>query len=531
MVCSQPGPSGLCSSVMVEEESDDTDSLWVGRKRGFDTSSGGEEEHAKSWKVLRKKLPKKSSPVITISDSEDEHTPKKDLEKYRKMKWCPVPGCLSKPQKKLSNHIVRTHPHIGADERAILLKKAKVATSSTPKSAVIAKQLTITKAFQMALKPPAPSPDASPKVIVPTYKDRPGKTHHYPRFCSKSNPILASFASYLQTADGGRKGDAEAKQITEDVSMYLYFADKSHVNISSATDPAKMNNYTTKLLDEGVGIEGVMTKLDRLSIFLDYLVLNDELETQAAEKMKMRLKKWRQGLRKERKGLEADRLDRFIENPPDILPIRRLLTRSDILEHFITAGKRAKKGQLLTPSTINEFGAYLYAIFVHINGQRPGSVANITVTDVQNATTLKMGGEHKLVIRCSSHKTAHSYGAAKLSLDEKFMDVFRMYEKYVRPKIETDVENFIVTATGKAFKNHAYYLQQLCDRHQAGKLPTATATRKVVASAQVGREKQALLAKHMCHSQDVHDRYYQATHSVQRAAQASTIICGIIQGS
>ena len=46
---------------------------------------------------------------------------------------------------------------------------------------VIAKTLTIDKAFEMGCKPPVPTldPVASPKVIVPTYKERLGKTHHY----------------------------------------------------------------------------------------------------------------------------------------------------------------------------------------------------------------------------------------------------------------------------------------------------------------------------------------------------------------
>ena len=452
---------------------------------------------------------------------------------YRKVKWCPVPGCLAKPQKKLSNHIIRAHKHITPEERACFLKKAKTFSVKDPKPSVVTDTLTIKGAFKMATTRAAQAKAVpSPKVIHPPHKPRVGKTHHYSRYCTISNEILSSFRDYMTTVDGGRKGDSEAKQVAEDVSKYLYFADNTDINIQVVVDANKLNNYTTKLFDKGVGIEGVITKLDRVTLFIDYLAFNNHLNHTTVERTRMRLKKWRQSFRKQRKGLEADRMDQFVENPPDTEPLRRLLNSREVRDHFASIGERAMDGQVVTPSEVNEYGSYLFGLFVHLNGQRPSSVSNLRVKDVANATTVYIGGHQKMVVRCSSHKTAHAYGAAKLTLDEKFFHILELYSKHIRPNIETDLPYFLVTATGRQYRDHTYYLQKLCKDHDIGKLPTATEMRKVVATASAGLspEKQNTLAKHMCHSGEVHERYYQATHSTERAAQAATIIPSIIEG-
>ena len=44
-------------------------------------------------------------------------------------------------------------------------------------------------------------------------------------------------------------------------------------------------------------------------------------------------------------------------------------------------------------------------------------------------------------------------------------------------------------------------------------------------------DSQQLLAKHMCHSSEVQQRYYQATHTTERAIRAHSIIAATIQGN
>ena len=109
----------------------------------------------------------------------------------------------------------------------------------------------------------------------------------------------------------------EAKQIAENVSKYLYYADNTKVNERMIVDGKLLNDYTSKLRDEGVGIEGIMTKLERMTLFINFLTLDETLDIASAECTRMHLKKWQLSLRKSRQGLQVDRLDNFMENPPE----------------------------------------------------------------------------------------------------------------------------------------------------------------------------------------------------------------------
>ena len=198
-------------------------------------------------------------------------------------------------------------------------------------------QLTIGKAFQIATTTKLKNQlKEKPKVVTPQCKPVRGKTTHYPRFCIDENEDIATFVSYLSTADGGRKSSEEARAIVQDVSKYLYFANNEEINMLAVLDHRKLNLYQTKLLDEGVGIEAVLTKLDRMAKLLDYLSLEKDINMQEVDKMKTRLFKWKQGIRKQRKGFEADRLDQATEHPPDTTAVKELLSNKNILAKFLS---------------------------------------------------------------------------------------------------------------------------------------------------------------------------------------------------
>ena len=67
---------------------------------------------------------------------------------------------------------------------------------------------------------------------------------------------------------------------------------------------------------------------------------------------------------------------------------------------------------------------------MYANLQRPAAVANLTMQDVEKPQTVVVGADEKLVIK---YKTASSYGAAKLVVDGRFIEVFELYTKYIRP--------------------------------------------------------------------------------------------------
>ena len=135
-------------------------------------------------------------------------------------------------------------------------------------------------------------------------------------------------------------------------------------------------------------------------------------------------------------------------------------------------------------------------------------VASLTITDASKATWRDCGEKQQLVLRCSSHKTAHVYGSALLVLEKKFVSLFQLYIRYVRPSIDTNSGLLFVKATGQPFKNHAYYVRQLLQQGGITTNLTATQMRHAVAISSKGRSPKdvSILAKRMCHSEDVHWR-------------------------
>lgn len=69
---------------------------------------------------------RKDPPLTLSSDSESEHERMYNRSKYRKYKRCPIAGCDSKPQKKLSNHLTYKHPRLTKQERKAALSTATV---------------------------------------------------------------------------------------------------------------------------------------------------------------------------------------------------------------------------------------------------------------------------------------------------------------------------------------------------------------------------------------------------------------------
>ena len=60
-------------------------------------------------------------------EEEEELTPirkKASQERYRKSRYCPVPGCPStKPLKKISNHLKTYHPNLTPQQHQLFLKE------------------------------------------------------------------------------------------------------------------------------------------------------------------------------------------------------------------------------------------------------------------------------------------------------------------------------------------------------------------------------------------------------------------------
>lgn len=144
-------------------------------------------------------------------------------EKYRKYKKCPVAGCKSKAQKKLSNHLTYSHPSLTAKERRQMLMLAeKVSPHYFPK---VTNQSTLN--FTPMKK-----------------KEKTRETVNSSRGLSSyplTNRSLNNFYLHLKQLDGGRRNDNAAKAICKDVSKFLYFCSSKNLNMDYMVDVSKVS--------------------------------------------------------------------------------------------------------------------------------------------------------------------------------------------------------------------------------------------------------------------------------------------------
>ena len=143
---------------------------------------------------------------------------RRSTQKYRKYRQCPVQGCTVKPQKKLSQHLLKYHANLTGKERRRMHKIARIVSRNYLK----------TDSGQTKL-PFKPSHLAS----TSRGKDRRAPkgralTKGLPYFPS-THPKLAPFKDYLMGPAGRKRKEKIADSIVRDISKMLYFYDSQSI--------------------------------------------------------------------------------------------------------------------------------------------------------------------------------------------------------------------------------------------------------------------------------------------------------------
>ena len=83
-----------------------------------DAEEGYSEESDASIVVPEVPLKAPTLSCVSSDEGKDFQESKKPAKVERRYRKCPVPGCLSKPQKRLANHLSKAHPSLNPAERA-----------------------------------------------------------------------------------------------------------------------------------------------------------------------------------------------------------------------------------------------------------------------------------------------------------------------------------------------------------------------------------------------------------------------------
>ena len=181
--------------------------------------------------------------------------------------------------------------------------------------------------------------------------------------------------------------------------------------------------------ESGVGPEGQLNKLERFSSALDYLKLSidphDMTRSAKINLIQSSLVGWKASLRKEKKRLNAIRLEQVSDSDISFDSIKAVVNNKNMWLKFNAVINKLKKGEEVG-ETLLKFSMASVMISILL---WPGVVKNCTIEEFESAKLI----DGMYIIKVKQHKTSVS-GSAKLMFDEQMMGRLR-YFKYVRPKL------------------------------------------------------------------------------------------------
>jgi hypothetical protein len=180
---------------------------------------------------------------------------------------CPVPGCRSKPQKKLSQHLCYKHPYLTPKQRQRFLQVAR--RIGRPQSQL--PHIRHGHDLHQILCTACEEEPAVPEDVIEASENEEEGTRHFP-LCDMCDLMFVSFGKYLRGIDGGQRSEKTAGEIAKDVSKYLKYAcGGEEVDWMTLTERDRLLGYVDKLKRVKVGPDGQLGKLDALSCALRFI--------------------------------------------------------------------------------------------------------------------------------------------------------------------------------------------------------------------------------------------------------------------
>lgn len=478
------------------------------------------------------------------------------LEQYRRRRFCPVPGCkVTKPLKKLSNHLTYSHPGLSKQDRMDFLARAKhsgagiAGPAQTPSSS----QASITSFFQstpemhhteprvdpaagkkgqLGKKGKAPavgrssrmnesedeeqtSCDECPDTSSTSY--RAGSTRHYPSFEVSESPFLRSLTGFAVERFGLAMTSSQAAELLSDVSKYLYFAGHGKESSHNLYNTDRVKSYLLRLESDSITCSGQLTKLQRIETALRFAKLHHKWAMPQVEEAIQTFSLWKKRLQRERTAVAKKRVPRLSEDLQELGNYTAILTMSEPLARV----QRALSGP--NPPEPSEFDAAMAYIALHFYltcTQRKSVVENLTMAEYAAATEEEEG---HWIISVSQHKTASSSGPAHLVMNsqlKKLCDEYLVFRKELG-----SCPNFLVNHKGQPPTKLPHIVQSFAKQYDV-RFPTPTQLRKAVGTAacELKEGQQEKVASFMKHSLSTQRRYYRALESQKNSLEAYKIV-------
>ena len=145
-------------------------------------------------------------------------------------------------------------------------------------------------------------------------------------------PFLVMLSQYLQSRCGGKRDTAQAKEVVVDVSKFLFFANPKQCDPQCLLSRSLLRKFIGAVEEGGIGSSGILTKLRRLTMAIQCLLMSCEdlsTEMDVMEKSTSALAVLEQiskGLRREKGQNQERSLERFSRAVPDLSEITKFLS-------------------------------------------------------------------------------------------------------------------------------------------------------------------------------------------------------------
>lgn len=340
----------------------------------------------------------------------------------------------------------------------------------------------------------------------------------------EDHPFLLQLRNHLTSRHGKSRSTKEAKQVSREVSRYLYFANATELRKELLLEPNTMDRYL-QMVQSRVGPSTQNSKLCRLRQGITFLSLRlDARDLPNATRMEVLMKAWCSSIGKEARKQNRNKLEEKSEEPVDFGDIDSFVKCHALHQLASKLARDARDGLQVNRKDLRSVTVWLAGCIMHTNHQRPGAVCNATIGEYSRATEIEKGRTTYLTFRVQNHKTATT-GSAKISVPGILTRVLKLYVTYLRPLLpESDL--LFPSNCGKPMDHLSRHVTALGNKYQL-KLPSSTESRHTAATVVTKKGSEgdrAAVATLMSHSEQTQQRYYSLTKSREQAVKGFEIM-------
>ena len=320
----------------------------------------------------------------------------------------------------------------------------------------------------------------------------------------------AEFNDYLKAAEA--KDPGMPKRISAEIAKYFRLFDS--FDIDKLVDTSSLLQYISQLTK--LAPSTIVDKLRYIQLAIEYLqfkytdseIKNIKRCERAMKWLKQWVKHYSKRIREQRASshLRGEETVEFAKDPATVYESLEVKSKVHSILQEATQSH-------IENSDFNIVLAYISAVLMFRNAQKPNTIANMTVEEYSKRKEIEPG---KYIIRVVVHKTA-SNGPVNLiyhnDMEECLFKYYTLLRPLVTPQTKKLSELFFLTPTGRRFNKITETIKKVANRITHVTLPISTMYRKVITTEALkddesSEEQVRAVEDHMAHSIQTSRRFY-----------------------